>query len=225
MHVRCRSRCAATDLARKSPQLLPPGSTLMLFTDGLVERKRESIDDGIARAADVLVDTMRLPPDSVADAMLGELAPAAGYDDDVAMVIYRHELVPLRIESEANADNLAGVRRRLAGWLRAADVPDELAADIVLVISEACTNSVEHAYRGHSVGTMLVEVEAVDGEVHARVGDSGSWKTPAAATPQRRAGPAADQGHQRLGRTALHGGRNNARNQLSTAAAAEAVNS
>ena len=161
-------------------RLLPPGSTLMLFTDGLVERKRESIDDGIARAADVLLDTMRLPPDAVADAMLGELAPAAGYDDDVAMVIYRHELVPLRIESEASADNLAGVRRRLAGWLRAADVPDELAADIVLVISEACTNSVEHAYRGHSVGTMLVEVEAVDGEIHARVGDWGSWKTPAA---------------------------------------------
>ena len=161
-------------------RLLRPGSTLMLFTDGLVERKRESIDDGIARAADVLLDTMRLPPDAVADAMLGELAPATGYDDDVAMVIYRHELVPLRIESEASADNLAGVRRRLAGWLRAADVPDELAADIVLVISEACTNSVEHAYRGHSVGTMLVEVEAVEGGVHARVGDSGSWKTPAA---------------------------------------------
>ena len=161
-------------------QLLPPGSTLMLFTDGLVERKHESIDDGIARAADVLVDTMKLPLDAVADAMLSELAPAAGYDDDVAMVIYRHELAPLRIESEASADNLAGIRRRLAGWLRAADVPDELAADIVLVISEACTNSVEHAYRGHSVGTMLVEVEAVEGEIHARVGDSGSWKTPAA---------------------------------------------
>jgi anti-sigma regulatory factor (Ser/Thr protein kinase) len=151
----------------------------MLFTDGLVERKRESIDDGIARAADVLVDTMRLPLDAVADAVLGELAPPGGYDDDVAMVIYRHELVPLRIESHATADKLAGIRRRLAGWLRSADVPDELAADIVLVISEACTNSVEHAYRGHPVGTMLLEVEAVEGEVHARVVDWGSWKTPA----------------------------------------------
>ncbi len=28
-------------------EVLPPGSTLMLFTDGLVERKHESIDDGI----------------------------------------------------------------------------------------------------------------------------------------------------------------------------------
>jgi len=164
----------------QASHMLPRGSTLMLFTDGLVERKHESIDDGIARAANVLVDTMKLPLDAVADALLRELAPAAGYDDDVAMVIYRHELVPLRIESDATADKLAGIRHRLTGWLRAADVPDELAADIVLVVNEACTNSVEHAYRGHSGGTMLLEVEAVEGEVHVRVGDSGSWKKPAA---------------------------------------------
>jgi PAS domain S-box-containing protein len=163
----------------QASRVLPPGSTLMLFTDGLVERKYESIDDGIDRAADVLVDTMKLPLDAVADAVLGELAPAAGYDDDVAMVIYRHKLVPLRIESEATADKLADIRRRLTSWLRAADVPDELTADIVLAVNEACTNSVEHAYRGHSVGTMLLEVEAIEGEVHARVGDWGSWKEPA----------------------------------------------
>ena len=42
----------------------------MLFTDGLVERKHESIDDGIARAADVLAETMKLPLDAVADAVL-----------------------------------------------------------------------------------------------------------------------------------------------------------
>ena len=168
------------DLPRpQASQTLPPGSTLMLFTDGLVERKHESIDDGIARAADVLVDTMKLPLDAVADAVLRELAPAAGYDDDVAMVIYRHELVPLRIESDATADKLADIRHRLTGWLRAADVPDGLAADIVLVVNEACTNSVEHAYRGHPRGTMLLQAEVVEGEVHVRVGDSGSWKKPA----------------------------------------------
>jgi PAS domain S-box-containing protein len=160
--------------------MLPSGSTLMLFTDGLVERKHESIDDGIARATDVLAETMKLPLDAVADAMLRELAPAAGYDDDVAMVIYRHQGAPLRIESDATADQLVDIRRRLSRWLQAADVPDELAADIVLVINEACTNCVEHAYRGHPVGTMLLEAKAVDDEIRARVSDAGSWKTPAA---------------------------------------------
>ncbi|MFZ1178350.1 MAG: SpoIIE family protein phosphatase, partial [Mycobacterium sp.] len=164
----------------QATQVLPPGSTLMLFTDGLVERRHESIDDGIARAADVLVQTMTLPLDAVAEAVLHELAPPAGYDDDVAMVIYRHQQTSLRIESEAAAGQLAGIRHRLAEWLRPAGVPDHLAADIVLVVNEACTNCVEHAYRGHAVGTMLLEVNIADGEVRARITDSGSWKTPAA---------------------------------------------
>jgi PAS domain S-box-containing protein len=164
----------------QASQLLPSGSTLMLFTDGLVERKYEAIDDGIARAADVLAETMKLPLDAVADAVLYELAPPAGYDDDVAMVIYRHQSAPLRIESEATADQLAGIRHRLCGWLRGAEVPDEISADIVLVVNEVCTNSIEHAYRGQAAGTMLLEVESVDGAVHVRVADTGSWKTPAA---------------------------------------------
>jgi PAS domain S-box-containing protein len=160
--------------------VLPPGSTLMLFTDGLVERKHESIDLGIARAADVLAASIQLPVDAVADAVLRGLAPASGYDDDVAMVIYRHQPALLRTESEATADHLVDIRHRLAVWLRSNDVPDALAADIVLVVNEACTNCVEHAYRGHPVGSMLLEVNATDGEIRARVTDAGSWKKPAA---------------------------------------------
>ncbi|GLE52443.1 SpoIIE family protein phosphatase [Mycobacterium montefiorense] len=157
---------------------LSSGSTLMVFTDGLVERKHESLDDGITRAADVLLETMTSPLDSVADVVLRELSPATGYDDDVAMVIYRHQLAPLRIETHAIADELAIIRHRLADWLRAADVPHDLVDDIVLVANEACTNCVEHAYRGHGLGTTLLEVKTVDGEVRARVTDQGSWKPP-----------------------------------------------
>jgi PAS domain S-box-containing protein len=166
-------------LRPQASSVLPAGSTLMLFTDGLVERKHESLDDGIDRAANVLAGTTKLPLNDIADAMLRELAPPAGYDDDVAMVIYRHQQAPLRIESDAIADQLAGIRHRLAAWLRIADVPEELAADIVLVVNEACTNCVEHAYRGHRVGKSLLEVEILDGTVHARITDAGSWKTPA----------------------------------------------
>jgi anti-sigma regulatory factor (Ser/Thr protein kinase) len=158
--------------------VLLSGSTLVLFTDGLIERKHESIDDGLARVADVLEKTANLPVAAVADEVLRNLAPAEGYDDDVAMVVYRHQQAPLRIESDATADQLAIIRHRLSSWLKAAAVPDALVADIVLVVNEACTNSVEHAYRGHDVGTMRVEVESLDGQVHARITDSGSWKTP-----------------------------------------------
>jgi anti-sigma regulatory factor (Ser/Thr protein kinase) len=159
-------------------QMLPSGSTLMLFTDGLVERKHESIDDGIGRAADVLAETMKLPLDAVADAVLRELAPPPGYDDDVAMVIYRRQSAPLRIESDATADQLAMIRHRLNGWLRGAEVPDELSADVVLVVNEACTNVIEHAYAGQRTGTVQLEVQCMDGEVRVRVADTGLWQPP-----------------------------------------------
>lgn len=159
---------------------LPAGSTLMVFTDGLVERKHESIDVGIARAADVLAQTANLALDDVGEAVLRELAPASGFDDDVAMVIYRHRKPPFRFETHSAANQLAGVRRRLGEWLEGAGVPDSLGTDIVLVASEACTNCVEHAYRGRGDGTMLVEADAIDREIRLRVIDSGSWKTPAA---------------------------------------------
>jgi PAS domain S-box-containing protein len=159
---------------------LPPGSTLLLYTDGLVERKHESIDDGIDRAAAVLGQTMTLPVDDVADAVLRELSPTAGYDDDVAMVVYRHGHTPLRLETDSTAGRLAGIRHRLADWLRAEGVEDELAADIVLVVNEACTNCVEHAYGQDAVGTMLLDVEVADGEVRTRITDRGSWKEPSA---------------------------------------------
>lgn len=163
----------------QAAKTLRPGSTLMLFTDGLVERKHESIDKGLDRVAEVLLESNDLPISDVADAVLNQLAPLGGYDDDVAMVVYRHQLAPLRIETDAHAEQLAPLRRELTSWLKAAEVPEAQATDIVLVISEACTNCVEHAYRGHEVGTMLLEATAVDGEIRARIVDSGSWKTPA----------------------------------------------
>jgi PAS domain S-box-containing protein len=159
---------------------LTAGSTLLLYTDGLVERRDEPIDAGIGRVADVMAQTMEMPVDTVADAMLGELAPALGYDDDVAIVLYRHPGPALVIEIDAIPALLSDVRHQLIAWLRSAGVPEMPAADIVLVVNEACSNSAEHAYRGQDPGPMRVE-GAVDGRhIHIRVTDSGSWKTPPA---------------------------------------------
>jgi anti-sigma regulatory factor (Ser/Thr protein kinase) len=152
----------------------------LLYTDGLVERRDEPIDAGIARVAEVLTQTTELPVDAVADAMLDRLAPALGYDDDVAIVLYRHPGSALVIETTAIPARLAHIRHQLADWLRGAGVPDQLAADIVLVVNEALSNSAEHAYRGREPGPMCVEASLVDGHIYIQVSDSGSWKTPPA---------------------------------------------
>ncbi len=69
--------------------------------------------------------------------------------------------------------------------MRAAAVPDELVADLVLAVNEACANSVEHGYRGRKPGKVRVAGENDGARMHLRVTDRGSWK-PAPADPSPR---------------------------------------
>ena len=165
------------DSRPQSSVVLPPGSTLMLYTDGLVERRETSIDDGIARVSATVAGGMHQAVDGIADAVLSEMAPPTGYDDDIAIVVYRQPYTPLKIEKAAAAEQLSDVRHQLAAWLRAAAIPDGTAADIILAVNEAAANSVEHAYRGHKPGKVRVEGENDGARVHMRIIDKGSWKT------------------------------------------------
>ncbi|QOV39924.1 SpoIIE family protein phosphatase [Streptomyces ferrugineus] len=65
------------------------GATLVLYTDGLVERRHEDIDTGLARLADSLVRHRTDDPEPLADAVLLELLPPGGATDDTALVIVR----------------------------------------------------------------------------------------------------------------------------------------
>ena len=65
------------------------------------------------------------------DAALRELAPPGGYDDDIAIVVYRRPYAPLLIDRIVTADHLSDIRHQLASWLQSAAVPDEQVADIV----------------------------------------------------------------------------------------------
>ncbi|MEV5748727.1 SpoIIE family protein phosphatase [Actinoallomurus sp. NPDC052308] len=65
------------------------GATLVLYTDGLVERRGEDIDDGIGRLADSVGRHRGLDPEPLADAVLTDLGVAGGAADDTALVVVR----------------------------------------------------------------------------------------------------------------------------------------
>jgi PAS domain S-box-containing protein len=71
---------------------LAPGETLILYSDGLVERRGESIDDGIARLRSVAIHGPADPQD-LADHILRALQPGAGGEDDIALLVVRPEPV------------------------------------------------------------------------------------------------------------------------------------
>ena len=180
-----RSVPLAVNRKKPRPQAsveLPPGSTLMLYTDGLVERRDVSLDDGIAHLSATVASGLHLTVDDVADAALRELAPPGGYDDDIAIVVYRRPYAPLVIDQVVTADDLSDIRHQLASWLQSAAVSDEQVADIVLSVNEACANSIEHGYRARKPGQVRIDGENDGARVHLKVTDGGSWK-PASVEP------------------------------------------
>ncbi|WP_367318581.1 SpoIIE family protein phosphatase [Streptomyces sp. HUAS ZL42] len=66
-----------------------PGDTLVLYTDGLIERRGEDIDAGLERLTTALAQDRTLAPDLLADALLTRLDVAGGVSDDIALVIIR----------------------------------------------------------------------------------------------------------------------------------------
>ncbi|MFZ0045095.1 MAG: PP2C family protein-serine/threonine phosphatase, partial [Streptosporangiaceae bacterium] len=63
-----------------------PGSVLVLFTDGLVERRDEVIDAGLDRLAAVLRAAAQDDPVALCDALISHSLPAAGRNDDTAVL-------------------------------------------------------------------------------------------------------------------------------------------
>jgi GAF domain-containing protein len=65
----------------------PPGSTLLLYTDGLIEDPAASISTGMARLARTLTTTSHLPVSQACDTLLATLAPSPA--DDIAILMAR----------------------------------------------------------------------------------------------------------------------------------------
>ena len=164
---------------------LPAGATLMLYTDGLVERRSQPLDKGIDAASVALAERGQDHPDVVADHVMAAMTPAAGYDDDVAVLIYRHPPAPLTVQVSADDPScLAFLRSELRRWLSAAGVGNREASDIMIAAGEATANAVEHAAGGRPTDAAPVLINLAARADHAMirltVSDTGTWRPPPA---------------------------------------------
>ncbi len=67
---------------------LAPGSTVLLYTDGLVERRGEGVDEGVERLRLALAELGHLPLEQMCDRVIARLLPDDA-EDDVALVAVR----------------------------------------------------------------------------------------------------------------------------------------
>jgi PAS domain S-box-containing protein len=63
------------------------GDCLVLYTDGLIERRDEDIDDSIARLTAALAACAGLDAERLADSLLARLGVSEGAADDIALVV------------------------------------------------------------------------------------------------------------------------------------------
>jgi serine phosphatase RsbU (regulator of sigma subunit)/anti-sigma regulatory factor (Ser/Thr protein kinase) len=164
---------------------VPARSTLLLYTDGLVERRRKILDDGISRAAALVQAGLGSPLDDLADQIMSQLAPTGGYQDDVAVLLYRHP-APLELKFPADVSHLAPTRKALRSWLTRARLnPDEV-MDVLIAAGEAVANAIEHGHRHRPGGTIVLDATAFVDEVQLTITDTGTWKPPdPGANPHR----------------------------------------
>ena len=157
---------------------LPAGSTIVLYTDGLVERPGESLDTGLARLRTVTKDSSA-EPERLCTRLMGELVEAgAGADDAAALVVTVESLSdPFVMKLAVDPDSIPLMRRVLTRWLDAAGASRQEVDEITLACSEACANAVEHAY---GPGGTDYEVEAASraGGIMVAVRDTGRWREP-----------------------------------------------
>ncbi|AWZ08436.1 MULTISPECIES: ATP-binding SpoIIE family protein phosphatase [unclassified Streptomyces] len=157
---------------------LGPGSTAVLYTDGLVERRGEDIDEGVAALERALSGAQGTPA-VICDRLMRALGVDADHDDDVAVMVLQQ---PARTGADAelfhNAalELLGGVeaapraRAFAQGVLASWRFPVELCDLGVLAASELVANSLQHGtppmrLRLRRTDRRLI-IEVTDGDDH-----------------------------------------------------------
>jgi PAS domain S-box-containing protein len=156
-----------------------PGSTLVLYTDGLVEERGEPIDDGLERLRQAVMDAPD-DPEAMCDHVLAAMGRSDRAADDVAMFVLRTVAVAvdeMTLELSTQPRALTGLRRTLGRWLEAAGASSEESQDIRMAAHEAACNSMEHAY-GFEEATFKLDASRLDGQVSITVSDTGGWREP-----------------------------------------------
>ncbi|HYI75678.1 MAG TPA: SpoIIE family protein phosphatase [Gaiellaceae bacterium] len=155
---------------------LPAGSVVLLYSDGLVERRGRTIDEGIDR----LVAAVQSGPrdaELLLEHVLEELVSGDKRTDDVAILAARFlpvAPVPLDLSVKSDEESLHLVRDGVRVWLDGTDLPREDAEDVLLAVWEICANAIEHASQP-TEDTIRIRARIEDSHVRVTVEDSGRF--------------------------------------------------
>ena len=155
---------------------LGSGDTLLLYTDGLIERRGSQLTDGESALVDAATAASEEPELKVRE-VIERLTEGAEIADDIAVLAVKavglHDLI--EVEVPALPEQLATIRHLIRRWVTANGGGDDDCAAFAIAVTEACANSIEHAYGPEDAG-ITVKAEAEEGVVSVTVSDRGAWR-------------------------------------------------
>jgi anti-sigma regulatory factor (Ser/Thr protein kinase) len=156
-----------------------PGTSVLLYTDGLIERRDESLDSGLERLRSTAERNVNgTAPNDAITVLLERVIDGPRPTDDVALMLLHRDATPateLEFAVDARARSLTTIRRAVSRWLEDLEVPPAVSGEIVMAVHEASANVVEHAY-GPAGGTIAITAKHEGDHVEVWVRDSGTWR-------------------------------------------------
>jgi anti-sigma regulatory factor (Ser/Thr protein kinase) len=153
------------------------GETLMLYTDGLIERRGVPLTAGLEELV-ATVAGVESAEEACARA-LEHFVPEQGLADDVAIVALQGTVVPDQLDLKLTAEPrvLGEVRRTLRRWLYERGASPEDLSEVTIAVNEACTNAIEHAY-SPTPAAFELQAQTDGAELTVIVRDTGTWRNP-----------------------------------------------
>jgi serine phosphatase RsbU (regulator of sigma subunit)/anti-sigma regulatory factor (Ser/Thr protein kinase)/PAS domain-containing protein len=160
---------------------MPAGSLLVLYTDGLIERRGETIDVGLERLRRVVAENWNLPLRRLKEAIFFDLVDNTETvaTDDVAVAAVRTVgSSPFLFVDVLHADpaEVPASRRRLRAWLADLGVEGEERDALLVAVGEAVANAIDHGAARDPSQLVRIEIAARDAEIVASISDSGRWQ-------------------------------------------------
>jgi serine phosphatase RsbU (regulator of sigma subunit)/anti-sigma regulatory factor (Ser/Thr protein kinase) len=157
---------------------LGAGETLLLYTDGLIERRGQQLSDGESALREVATAAPD-EPELRCQAILSRLTEDTRIADDIAILAVQtvglDEL--LEVDMPAAPAQLMTCRHLIRRWVEANNGTDDDCAAFAIAVSEACANAIEHAY-GLRNETIHLRAALRDGIATVTVRDNGEWREP-----------------------------------------------